>query len=400
MSKVSIIVPTIRPGNIKRLLSTITSNAGIQQSNYEVIVMEDTNRIGAPKMVKNLVAMAKHDLVMFLGDDTMPQKNFLKNAIKTMKKFPKMDGMVGLMDPNRKYGEAPTHWMASKQLLPALGGEFFHTGYIHQYCDNELAARALKLGKLIMSEDSIIVHTHPGFSDKSKTFDENIKNCSDKDYKRVYSDKASEHDEKLFHKRMEQFGILKSTGERVTPGDMRHDILTLQEHMARYNFALGFCVNGTVLDAACGAGYGTHMLNEAAISATGWDISPEAINFAKSKYNGTFEIKDLSKKLPDKHFDTIVSFETIEHMKDPNNFLKWVVGHCDSFIFSIPLDNPSKYHLQVYSFDKIEKLFHKYWKEVQWSTQSWINIYPGVHPNSTFVIGICHKKDTKKNLTK
>jgi hypothetical protein len=58
--------------------------------------MEDENRIGTPKMVKNLVQMATHNLVMYLGDDCEPEQNFVLPALNTMKKFDGNWGLVGL----------------------------------------------------------------------------------------------------------------------------------------------------------------------------------------------------------------------------------------------------------------------------------------------------------------
>jgi 2-polyprenyl-3-methyl-5-hydroxy-6-metoxy-1,4-benzoquinol methylase len=395
INKVSIIIPVIRPKNIPVLLSTITKNSGVKRSSYEVITMEDVTHIGAPKMVKKLVELAEHDLVMFLGDDTLPQKNFLRNALRSMAVFTNMDGMVGLNDPNRKPNEAPTHWLASKKILPLLDGEFFHTGYIHQYCDNELAARCMMMNKYVYSETSVIKHMHPGFNKGEETFTEKVMKHGDEHYKRVYGKETETHDSKLFKQRMKKLNMIFSTGERVVIGGMKHDIVTLQEHIARYNFAMKYCIHKKVLDAACGTGYGTNLLAEAALSTDGWDISEDSVNFAKSKYPQTFEVHDLSKKLPNIRYNTIVSFETIEHLKDPSNFLKWVRDHCDTFVFSVPLNNPSKYHLNTYTLDSLESMILRYWSDIEWLNQEYIYVNQGVNPKSTFAIGIC----LAKNLT-
>lgn len=395
-TKISIIIPVVRPKNIPLLAATIKKNAGI--SNYEVIFQEDTDGIGAPKMVAKMTHECNGDLVMFLGDDTLPQKNFLKNALKAMKQFSNMDGMVGLNDPNRKPNEAPTHWMASKKLLPALDGVFFHTGYIHQYCDNELAARCMMMNKYIFAEDSVIKHNHPGFKGEDNFTTNTLKN-GDKFYQKAYSKKSHDHDKRLFDERMKKFNMLFSTGERVVIGDMKHDIVTLQEHIARYNFAMKYCNHKKVLDVACGTGYGTNLLAESATSADGWDVSEEAVNYARSKYNNTFEVHDITKKLPNIRYDTIVSFETIEHVKDPRPFLKWASEHCDTFVFSVPLNNESKFHKITYSLEHLEEMIEKFWSDVEWLNQEWIYIHQGIHPSCTFAIGICTSQN-KKRLTK
>jgi len=397
--KVSIIIPVIRPKNIPKLVNAILQNAGVKESEYEIITKTDTKRIGAPKMVKRLVEKAKYDLIMFIGDDVIPQRNFLKNALKAMKQFTDLDGLIGLNDTNRRADEAPTHWLASKKLLPALDGEFFHTGYIHQYCDNELALRCMAINKYLFAPDAIIEHNHPGFKGKEKSFMENIAKNKDKFYKETYSKKVHDHDIKLFKQRTKKLNMIYSTGERVVIGDMKNEIVTLQEHIARYNFAMKYCSMKKVLDAACSTGYGTNLLAEAAVTADGWDISKKTIDFASNKYNHTFKVMDLTKKLPDIKYDTIVSFETIEHMKDPNNFLRWVVDHCDTFVFSVPLNNPSQFHLAVYTLEDLEKMIGKYWTDVEWLSQEWIHIIQGVNQGSTFAIGICNSSNIKR-LTK
>ena len=49
--------------------------------------------------------------------------------------------------------------------------------------------------------------------------------------------------------------------ERVLPNDERTKFL-FQEHTIRYLFASQFTVSKTVLDAACGSGYGSAILSE------------------------------------------------------------------------------------------------------------------------------------------
>jgi len=134
--KVSIVIPTIRPDKLERCINAIKENAGY--GNYEIVVEKDDHAApqGAPKVLKRGVDRSTGELVMFLGDDTIPQRNFLLHAMVAMhRQFPDLDGLVGLNDMLWK-GELATHWLASKKLLPYLGGEFFHTGYNYLSCDN------------------------------------------------------------------------------------------------------------------------------------------------------------------------------------------------------------------------------------------------------------------------
>lgn len=73
------------------------------------------------------------------------------------------------------------------------------------------------------------------------------------------------------------------TGERVIPD--RVDPNLWNEHMARYAFASRLSRNRRVLDAGCGAGYGTAELAYAATSVTGMDISSDALAFAREHFS-------------------------------------------------------------------------------------------------------------------
>ena len=91
------------------------------------------------------------------------------------------------------------------------------------------------------------------------------------------------------------------------------------KHFARYKFAQGFIRKGaSVLDCACGAGYGSKLLKERAGKVVGIDNSEEAINFAKHHYkdkNIEFHQKGIENlTFDDNSFDVGVSIETIEHV--------------------------------------------------------------------------------------
>lgn len=191
MNKVSIIIPVIRPEKAKRCIDAIDQNAGIPKEDYEVLFSEDTERIGCPKMVKKLVKRSQYDLVCFLGDDTIPRPDFLKNALHAMTRLPSGVGLVGLNDNPGRVGTA-THWLAHKELLTYLDGEFFHTGYEHCFCDDELLVRCRLMNRYIYAYDAVIEHDH--FIHKDGVPD-------DDDLKRVYSTEVYLKDMELFKAR-------------------------------------------------------------------------------------------------------------------------------------------------------------------------------------------------------
>ena len=111
--------------------------------------------------------------------------------------------------------------------------------------------------------------------------------------------------------------------ERIDPDATEAGILAL--HLKRYDFALSFCDGAQVLDAACGAGYGAEHLAQRAKSVVGIDLSEETIAHARLRYplpNLSFRVGDLA-LLPDEDasFDVVCSFETIEHVEDPERVL-------------------------------------------------------------------------------
>ena len=190
---ISIIIPVIRPDKAVRCRNAIIENAGIPDSQYEIVTEEDTERIGAPKMVKKMTDSCQGELVCFLGDDTVPQKDFLKHALESMATLPDGWGLVGFNDNIRQKGstQAAAHWLADKRLLPLLGGEFFHVGYRHCWCDNELCLRAKELGRYVFCEAAYIYHDHTLVDRKN----------DDPDYRRVYSNEWLAHDVVLFRQR-------------------------------------------------------------------------------------------------------------------------------------------------------------------------------------------------------
>lgn len=122
---------------------------------------------------------------------------------------------------------------------------------------------------------------------------------------------------------------MKYTGERVIPKLMNPKNGLLIEHIARYEFANSLC-KGRVLDLACGVGYGSEILlkqNPYIKEYVGIDFCEKSIKYAKSNYNlikanyyvGNALDTNLHEKLG--VFDTIVSFETIEHFEGDYIFI-------------------------------------------------------------------------------
>ena len=192
--KVSIIIPYIRPKGMERCKEAIFLEAGVPTDTFEVITAQDHTRIGPALMLKELVdKAAQYPLIMFLGDDTIPEPDFLRNALEVMKQLPDGWGLVGLNDGRHNGDYLATHWLGDRRMLPLLDGEFFHTGYWHCFCDNELTMRAIGLGRYMWASNARVQHLNP-------VIDKML--LMDKDYHRVYSAEWYYHDHMLFLKRM------------------------------------------------------------------------------------------------------------------------------------------------------------------------------------------------------
>lgn len=115
---------------------------------------------------------------------------------------------------------------------------------------------------------------------------------------------------------------MEFTGERMIPELSRPN--NFWEHVYRYKFALRFISNKDVLDIASGEGYGTAALAAAgANNVIGIDISEEACEHARRKYGLDYRVGNAEViPLDDKSIDAIVSFETIEHLDNPEIFLR------------------------------------------------------------------------------
>ena len=142
-------------------------------------------------------------------------------------------------------------------------------------------------------------------------------------------------------------------GERYDPNILKKFNLSDPGQEARYHFVKNYIsLNDTVLDVACGTGYGTLMLSEECLHITGYDISKVAIQYALKHYklgtNINFKQTDIF-SIHD-HADIVVSFETIEHVKRDiqDTILKLLSLSNKKLICSVPFEESpgvNKHHV-------------------------------------------------------
>ena len=150
-------------------------------------------------------------------------------------------------------------------------------------------------------------------------------------------------------------------------------------HVARYASAKQFCNGLKVLDIGCGEGYGSMMmLNWGASSVLGVDISEVAITKAKIRFQeNDLEFRQIeadNEEFLNQQFDLIVSFETIEHVSNPNQFLANIkkslkidgiaIISCpnDGWYYANGGSNP--FHKNVWNADQFRTLVSQHFDDV------------------------------------
>jgi len=174
--------------------------------------------------------------------------------------------------------------------------------------------------------------------------------------------------------------------ERIYPNNVHPYVWA--DHIHRYKWASQFA-KGVVLDFACGVGYGSTYILESPLvkKYIGADLSFEAIKFASSEYRHSLTdfLTAHSDHLPFEKctFDSIICFETLEHLENP----EWLLEQFSSLlcedgilIGSVPTqkqeeqiskiygDNP--FHKTRFDFVGLNRLLGKYFNKLIYFIQS------------------------------
>lgn len=170
----------------------------------------------------------------------------------------------------------------------------------------------------------------------------------------------------------------KPVRERVTLGEFNDHVE--REHVARYRFARRFCTGKRVADIACGTGYGSKILAEVALSVDRYD---------KELLCGNRQV-DLEQQSWDAEYEVIVSFETIEHLANPEFFLANAQETAKLLIVSTPVGEFRGYnphHKQVWTLDQFRAILGRYFS-CQYYYQQGENIRSHPTGAARFVIAI------------
>jgi ubiquinone/menaquinone biosynthesis C-methylase UbiE len=169
--------------------------------------------------------------------------------------------------------------------------------------------------------------------------------------------------EQLARERLLHMDMLRESGRRA------------DAHVARYMLALPLVrPNDVVLDVACGLGYGAAILASGAPAARviGVDDSKHAIEYARSHFVPQYPVAEFHRAdaarlrfLPDESVDLAVCMETLEHLPDPEVFLREiarVLRPAGRIALSVPNEwtdesgqDPNPHHLHVYTWAMLKE---------------------------------------------
>ncbi len=167
---------------------------------------------------------------------------------------------------------------------------------------------------------------------------------------------------------------LRNDYERMVP-EFHKNTLTYAEHLTRYLCAEKLVKGKTVLDIACGSGYGTQLLARSAKQVYGVDVDKTSVQYADETYgarNIKYMVGDgVAIPLDDASVDVIVTFETIEHIQDYKKFIKEVkrVLKPDGLaLISTPNDlefaEGNHFHLHEFKYRELIDLLRKDFKNI------------------------------------
>lgn len=150
---------------------------------------------------------------------------------------------------------------------------------------------------------------------------------------------------------------------------------THKEHVSRYDWIKDYSARKNVLDIACGTGFGSFKIatDGNAASVTACDIDAKTLKYASFRNRHPlidFQVQNAESFNFEKKFDIIVSFETIEHLNQPEQFLTNVNSVLDtsgSFFVSTPISHipqntkpDNVYHTMEWGFEYFQTMIARH----------------------------------------
>ncbi|EII7298760.1 methyltransferase domain-containing protein [Vibrio cholerae] len=181
--------------------------------------------------------------------------------------------------------------------------------------------------------------------------------------------------EKIPQQAIRKYSMEELNKQRILHMDMLREVGRRGDaHCIRYHKAAEYVRPGdTVLDLACGLGYGSHIIyhNSHAKRVIGMDLSESGIEYAQQNYqvdgHVEFSLADAQniENLPDNSVDFITTFETIEHLPEPKKYLaelERVLKPSGRMLICAPNnwadetgEDPNPHHFHVYTWERLKE---------------------------------------------
>ncbi len=172
------------------------------------------------------------------------------------------------------------------------------------------------------------------------------------------------------------------------------------EHWHRYALARHLSRHCTVLDVACGEGYGAAMVAENADRVVGVDISVDAIHHAHRHYSHQANLEFITAScdclpFPDASFDLAISFETIEHIEAQQAFIAelarvlrpggvLILSSPNKRLYSDAHDYHNEFHVRELYRNELEDLLRETFPYRSWLGQK-LMFHSAIWPESQTV---------------
>lgn len=164
---------------------------------------------------------------------------------------------------------------------------------------------------------------------------------------------------------------LTFTGERLHAGKELFSV-DLARHDAAYQIALAHAGSGAkVIELGSGAGHGAASLADGALDIVAIDrVTPDS---ASRRSSCRFVRGDLNRiPLIRRNFDLVVSFQVIEHLEDPTNYIDAIADlvHLDgTALLTTPnllmSDRVNPYHVHEYRADELADCLRRRFERVE-----------------------------------
>ena len=178
---------------------------------------------------------------------------------------------------------------------------------------------------------------------------------------------------------------LEPTGERMIMDRYQsspEDFAIYLMHIATYRFAEPYTRRKRVLDFGCGSGYGSAQVAATAAKVVGVDVAGDAVDYARAHFvrdNLSYQRVAPDGILPfeDGSFDTVLSFQVLEHIPDPTVYLSeirrvlapegcLVLATPDRSTRLLPLQRPwNRWHVHEYGAGELGKLLSRHFGHVE-----------------------------------